>query len=388
MSDPQNEGFGLYVHWPFCVSKCPYCDFNSHVGDSVDDAAWQSALLAELDHYGALTEGRHLTSVFFGGGTPSLMAPDTVAALLDRAAHWWRLDNGLEISLEANPGTVDRDRFTALRQAGIKRLSLGIQSLNDEDLRFLGRVHDAGEARRAITTAMEVFDDVSFDLIYALPDQSIDRWQGELERALKDFDPSHLSLYQLTIEPGTAFETAVDRGDFTPMDEESAADQFELTQQIMAAAGRPAYEVSNHAAAGKQCRHNLTYWRGGDYVGIGPGAHGRLTLDGITQATRQKRLPDKWLSSVAEQGHATAENIKLSAEERGIELLLSGLRLADGISEKQFERLSGRPLSTVIDEGSRRSMMHLGLVDDVPFRLAITEQGRPVLNRVLAELLA
>ena len=387
MSDPQDEGFGLYVHWPFCVSKCPYCDFNSHVSGSVDDAAWQSALLAELDHFGAQTRGRALTSVFFGGGTPSLMAPATVAALLDRLSQWWHVDEALEVSLEANPGTVDRDRFSDLRTAGVKRLSLGIQSLDDSELQFLGRAHDAAEAERAIATAMDVFTDVSFDLIYALPGHTAETWRTALERALTTFDPAHMSLYQLTIEPGTAFETAVARGDFTPLDEETGADLYELTQEIMEGAGRPAYEISNHARPGSACRHNLTYWKGGDYVGIGPGAHGRLTLDGVTHATRQRRLPDKWLNTVQEDGHATADITPLSQEDRATELLLSGLRLAEGLSEKQFARLAGIALTDVVDPASRAAMMHLGLVDEIPLRLTVTKQGRAVLNQVLAELL-
>ncbi|MBF0334939.1 MAG: coproporphyrinogen III oxidase, partial [Alphaproteobacteria bacterium] len=329
------SAFGLYVHWPFCISKCPYCDFNSHVAAAIDQARWRAALLAELDHFARRTAGRELGSVFFGGGTPSLMEPATVAALLDRAASHWTIAPDCEITLEANPGTVDQAKFEGFRAAGVGRVSLGMQAMADDALRFLGRRHDSSEARRAVALARRLFPRMSFDLIYARPGQTPAAWAAELGAAI-ELAADHLSLYQLTIEPGTAFHPAQARGDFVLPDEEDSVAMFETTREICEAAGLPSYEVSNHARPGAECRHNLLYWEGGDYAGIGPGAHGRLTLDGTTWATRQRRAPASWLDAVERQGHATRESTALDPVERARERALMGLRLTRGI-----------PLSTI-----------------------------------------
>jgi oxygen-independent coproporphyrinogen-3 oxidase len=300
-------GFALYVHWPFCRSKCPYCDFNSHVREDVDHARWRAALLAELDHFADRTGGRQLTSIFFGGGTPSLMAPETVAAVIDRATERWAPAPGIEITLEANPTSVEAGKFAGFRVAGVNRVSLGVQALNDADLAALGRQHSAAEAVAAVRLAQRHFPRVSFDLIYARSGQSLSAWRMELAEAL-ELASEHLSVYQLTIEPETAFGAAWRRGELTVPDEDSAAALYEETQTILEKAGMPAYEISNHARAGSACRHNLTYWRYGDYAGIGPGAHGRLTLGDGRRATRQHRAPEAWLGAVEAQGHATRQD--------------------------------------------------------------------------------
>jgi oxygen-independent coproporphyrinogen-3 oxidase len=378
-----NEGFGLYLHWPFCISKCPYCDFNSHVAANVDHARWRHALLAELEHFARLTPGRTLTSIFFGGGTPSLMEPGTAAALIEAASLHWQVAADLEITLEANPGTVDAARFADFRSAGITRLSMGVQALNDADLKVLGRRHDLASALRAIEAAGRLFECFSFDLIYARPGQTVTSWRAELQRALQ-LAGTHLSLYQLTIEPGTAFHPLAERGDLVLPDEEIAAALYETTQEIMAAAGLPAYEISNHAAPGAECRHNLTYWRGGDYVGVGPGAHGRIA----GRALRQHRAPDAWLAQVAAQGHATREQIVLTPEERAEELIMVGLRLAEGIDAARFERLCGRDLEGILDRGGLTQMVEDGFVTWDGVTLRATAKGRPLLNSVLRAILA
>ncbi|HLO76499.1 MAG TPA: radical SAM family heme chaperone HemW, partial [Magnetospirillum sp.] len=299
MRDP---GFGIYIHWPFCLSKCPYCDFNSHVAASIDQPRWRAALLAELEHFAQAKPGATVTSIFFGGGTPSLMEPATAGALIERVAALWPTAPGLEITMEANPSTVEAGRFRDFRAAGVGRLSLGVQALDDQSLKFLGRRHDAGEALAALGVAGRLFPRFSFDLIYARPGQSPAAWRAELARALS-LAGDHLSMYQLTIEDGTAFAPAHARGDFELPSEDDQAAMFEITQELTAAAGLPAYEVSNHARPGGECRHNLTYWLGGDYVGVGPGAHGRLN----GQALRQHRAPDIWLERVESHGHATQD---------------------------------------------------------------------------------
>ena len=302
-SDP---GFGVYVHWPFCQSKCPYCDFNSHVRESVEHERWARALTAELETMAALAPGREVASVFFGGGTPSLMEPATVQAVLDRIAGLWSMAPNAEITLEANPGSVEADRFAGYAAAGVNRLSLGVQALDDAALGFLGRRHDVAEALRALDVARANFGRVSFDLIYARPQQTVAAWRDELARALA-FGTDHLSLYQLTLEQGTRFWTLAGRGEFTLPDEDAAADLYALTQEMTAAAGLPAYEISNHARPGAESRHNLTYWRSGEWVGIGPGAHGRLAGDGGAIARRQHKAPETWLAAVEADGHGTAE---------------------------------------------------------------------------------
>ena len=393
-----DEGFGLYVHWPFCISKCPYCDFNSHVAERVDQSLWREALLRELAHYAARTPDRMLTSIFFGGGTPSLMDPDTTADIIDAARRHWRSSNDLEITLEANPGTVDAARFAAIHAAGAGRLSMGVQSLKESDLRFLGRRHSVDEARKAWRTAAKIFPRVSFDLIYARPQQTIAAWEGELSEALgevADHGITHLSLYQLTMEPGTAMYDAHARGEFTLPDEDSGAALYEATQSACARAGYPAYEISNHAKDGATCRHNLTYWRGGDYVGIGPGAHGRLTIDEVAgaarqtiRATRQIKAPAIWLKHVAAEGHGTQEEEALSPKTRAEELVMVGLRLVEGVDKSRFARLAGRPLGEIIDAKAVTALAADGYLTDDPATLTATARGRLALNAVLRELLA
>ena len=379
--------FGIYIHWPFCLSKCPYCDFNSHVAETIDHEAWRHALCAELEYFAEETAGRPVGSVFFGGGTPSLMAPSTVAALLERIAALWPLTDDVEITLEANPGTVDMRRFEEFRSAGINRLSIGLQALDDESLRFLGRRHDVAGALAAIETARHIFPRISFDLIYARPGQTPARWRAELERALA-LAADHLSLYQLTIEPGTAFHPAQARGDFVLPEEDLAADLFALTQALTDDAGLPAYEVSNHARPGAECRHNLLYWQGGDYVGIGPGAHGRLTnRSGKTCATRQFRAPDRWLAEVAAAGHGTQEHTPLAAEERREELVMMGLRLTEGLSASRFARQTGQPLDQALNRSGIDLMISEGFVVWSGDHLRATPKGRLVLNSVTAALL-
>jgi putative oxygen-independent coproporphyrinogen III oxidase len=387
-----DEGFGLYVHWPFCISKCPYCDFNSHVSDSVDQHVWRDALLRELAYYAARTSGsRRLTSIFFGGGTPSLMDPETTAAIIDAARGHWTTANDLEITLEANPGTVDADRFTAIRDAGVARLSMGVQALNEHDLRFLGRRHDVSEARRAWRTAAKIFPRVSFDLIYARPNQTARAWQTELSEALgevRDNGITHLSLYQLTMEPGTPMFETHQRGAFTLPGEDDAASLYDVTQEACDAAGYPAYEVSNHAMTDAACRHNLTYWRGGDYVGVGPGAHGRLTVDGVTRATRQVKAPALWLKRVAQKGEGTQEEEVLSQRARAEELIMMGLRLTEGLDKARFARLAGQSLNDAVDGRAVTAMAGDGHLTNDATTLAATAKGRLALNAVLRELLA
>jgi len=384
-TDPADEGFGLYVHWPWCLSKCPYCDFNSHQIDAPDQVAWASAYVREARTLAAEMPSRPLTSVFFGGGTPSLMAPETVAVVLDEAARLWPLADGIEVTLEANPGAAERDRFQDLHRAGVGRLSLGVQALDDEALRFLGRRHSKTEALAALDQARSVFPRVSYDLIYARPGQTPEDWAAELDRAL-GFAPDHLSLYQLTIEKGTAFFAALRSGAFQLPDEDTAADLFDLTQERTAAAGLPAYEVSNHARPGAECRHNLVYWRGGDYVGIGPGAHGRV---GGT-ATRCIASPAGWLAQVEHLGHGVQARDPLDPADRAVELLLMGLRLTEGIHAARFERLCGQALTDALDPDGLRNMIDLGFVrwggDGDGARLRATAEGRTRLNGVLARI--
>ena len=385
--DTGDRGFGLYVHWPFCLSKCPYCDFNSHVRESIDHARWRAALLAELDHYADETAGRRLGSIFFGGGTPSLMEPATAAAVIDRAGTRWAFADDIEITLEANPSSVEAARFAGYRAAGVNRVSLGVQSLDDAALKSLGRRHDAAEARAAVALAHRQFDRVSFDLIYTRPGQTADAWRAELDDALA-MAGEHLSLYQLTIEPNTAFESAFRQGHLVMPDEDSAAALYELTQEMMEAAGRPAYEISNHARPGAESRHNLTYWRYGDYVGIGPGAHGRLTLAAEKIATRQHRAPEAWLAAVEAAGHATRTRNVVPAPERGTEMLMMGLRLAEGVSRAAFPKETGMDLIEAVDGAALARLADAGYVtlDDVALRA--TREGRQLLDAVLAALLA
>ncbi len=382
---PFDGGFGIYLHWPFCRSKCPYCDFNSHVREQVDQKRWCRALLAELDHYAATLAGRSVDSVFFGGGTPSLMPPATVAALIERIARHWPLSPDIEITLEANPTSVEAANFADLAAAGVNRLSLGIQALDDTALRFLGRGHDAAEALAALDLARRHFGRFSFDLIYARPGQTLSAWEAELARAL-DLTGEHLSVYQLTIEANTAFEGAYRRGEFILPTEEAAADLYEMTQAKLADAGLPAYEISNHARPGAECRHNLIYWQSGDYLGIGPGAHGRLTLAGERIATRQHRAPEAWLAAVESAGHATREHRVLSRQERGEEMLLMGLRLAAGISRPRLRGVLGCEIEEIVAPSRLAGLLEGGFVELDSQGLRATEAGRQRLNAVLAAL--
>jgi putative oxygen-independent coproporphyrinogen III oxidase len=385
--EPDPLGFGLYVHWPFCLSKCPYCDFNSHVRGSVDQARWRKALLAELDHYAAETGGRVLTSIFFGGGTPSLMAPESVAALIERAGRRWTFAPGIEITLEANPTSVEAERFAAFRDAGVNRISIGVQALDDRALAALGRRHSADEARRAVVLGQRHFPRSSFDLIYARPGQTRAAWEAELAEAVA-LAAGHLSVYQLTIEPNTAFAGAYRRGELAIPGEDEAAALYEATQERLAAAGLPAYEISNHARPGEECRHNLTYWRYGDYVGIGPGAHGRLTLGSEKLATRQHRAPEVWLAAVEAKGHATRRREPVSQKERIEEALMMGLRLAEGISGAWFRAGTGRDLDAALDPARLRRLIEGGFLARDDAGLRATPTGRQRLDAVLAALVA
>ena len=379
--DWRNGGFGLYVHWPFCEAKCPYCDFNSHVSRSIDQGHWRTAYLSELDRVAAETPDRVLNSIFFGGGTPSLMDPATTAAVIDAAAKHWRIANDIEITLEANPGSVEATRFAGYRDAGVNRISMGIQALNDTDLRRLGRIHTLAEARAAFDTARSLFDRVSFDLIYARQDQSLADWERELTEAL-NMAVDHLSLYQLTIEPGTAFGDRFDRGGLRGLpDEDLGAAMYDLTQEICEAAGMPRYEVSNHAREGAQSRHNLIYWRYGDYAGIGPGAHGRMTVGGQRFATEAHRMPQAWLDAVS-KGTGESARDRLSGIDQAEEYLLMGLRISEGIDRDRYAALAG----TAIPEAAVQELVELGMIRTRGSRISVTYQGFNLLNRVIARL--
>ncbi|SEM47651.1 oxygen-independent coproporphyrinogen-3 oxidase [Sphingomonas gellani] len=376
-----DEPLALYVHWPFCVAKCPYCDFNSHVRAQVDQDRWRDALLADLAHEAAMLPGRRIGSVFFGGGTPSLMPPATVAAVLDAAERAWGFDPGVEITLEANPSSVEAARFADIAAAGVNRVSLGIQALDDEALRFLGRAHDAAEALSAIRVAQENFARVSLDFIYARPDQSLPAWQAELTRALS-FGTEHLSLYQLTIEPGTRFATDAAAGRLHIPDGDAAADLFEATRAMTAAAGLPAYETSNHAQPGAESRHNLTYWRYGDYAGIGPGAHGRRGR----LATVRRKKPENWLAAVDRNGHGIEVEEPLSPATRATEALVMGLRLSEGVSLARVGSLAGG--EAPIDARALETLSAQGFVAREGDRLRVTEAGALLLDAILPMLVA
>jgi oxygen-independent coproporphyrinogen-3 oxidase len=395
-AESREPGFGIYIHWPFCRAKCPYCDFNSHVREAVDQARWRDALLAELDHYAAVLPGREVTSLFFGGGTPSLMEPETVAAVIARAGEAWALAPDAEITLEANPTSVEAARFAGYREAGVNRVSLGVQALDDRALAFLGRQHSAAEALAALEIARKHFPRWSFDLIAARPGQDPVAWRAELAQALAR-EPEHLSVYQLTIEPGTAFHGARRRGELVPLGEAMGAAIFEATQELLDAAGLPAYEISNHARPGAECRHNLTYWRYGDYLGVGPGAHGRITLGargagratapGEKFATRQHRAPEAWLEAVERHGHATRARDAVSATGRLEELLMMGLRLTEGAARAAVERETGRELEDLLDPAKLAALIAGGFLalDDTALRA--TAAGRLRLDALLGRLL-
>ena len=379
------EPLAVYIHWPFCRSKCPYCDFNSHVRERVDAARWTRALLADLDHHAALVPGRAVGSVFFGGGTPSLMPPETVAALLDRVRSRWAAVPDLEVTLEANPNSAEAARFRVVAAAGVNRLSLGVQALEPAVLRMLGRAHDRGEAIAAIEHARNAFPRFSFDLIYARPGQTLAAWRHELDEALT-LAGEHLSLYQLTIEPGTAFATQYRRGQLSIPAEEDAAALFEMTQDRLSAHGLPAYEISNHARPGAECRHNLAYWRYQDYVGIGPGAHGRLTIGAAKHATRQTRLPERWLAAVEAVGSGIEEMVAIDRDSAVEEMLMMGLRLTEGVARARLERLAHRDTKTLFG-GNLGPLLEGGFLTLDNEHIAATAAGRQRLNAVLAALL-
>ena len=371
--------FGIYIHWPFCKSKCPYCDFNSHVAESIDHQRWLKAYLTELDYWANQTSDRTVSSIFLGGGTPSLMKPETVQGIIDFIQSKWRMTNACEITLEANPTSIEADKFQGFRAAGINRVSIGVQSLNAADLKFLGREHNPEQARAAIELAAKTFDRFSFDLIYARPNQTVESWKNELQDALK-MAGNHLSLYQLTIEQGTPFFTRHARGEFQVPEQDHAADLYDVTQEIMEQAGLPAYEVSNHARPGEESRHNLTYWHYDDYIGVGPGAHGRVTLDGQKFATRTHRAPELWMERVERDRHGHYPHNPVSATAELQERIMMGLRLKEGIPAVQ--------VPSEIFQGERfKKLVSEGFMADRRDVLVTTPQGFKCLNAVLGYLL-
>lgn len=376
-----SEPLALYIHWPFCVSKCPYCDFNSHVRESVDQDVWLAALLADMGYEAAVTKDRPLTSIFFGGGTPSLMPPSTVAALIQAANRHWGFADNIEITLEANPSSVEAARFADLAVAGVNRVSLGLQSLEDDALAFLGRAHSVAESLDALAIAQCHFGRVNIDLIYARPNQTAMQWQAELDRALS-FGTDHMSLYQLTIEPGTRFETMVRTGQFVPADNDEAATLYELTQELTHAAGIPAYEISNHAKPGSESRHNLSYWRYDDYIGIGPGAHGRR----LNKATQRHRKPENFISGIERNSHGLANEERLDAETRAMEALLMGLRLSEGVDLNRVALRTDAPVASLVNDKTVADIEKLGLISRRGSYLKITPQGMPLLDAILPQI--
>ena len=381
MTPALSEPLALYIHWPFCVSKCPYCDFNSHVREAVDQAGWLAALLADMAYEAALTPGRRLSSIFFGGGTPSLMPPAKVDALIKAAEKHWGFTTDIEITLEANPSSVEAARFADLAAAGVNRVSLGLQSLDDAALAFLGRAHSVKESLDALDVAQSEFDRVNIDLIYARPDQTAVEWERELARAI-GLGADHMSLYQLTIEPGTRFATLVREGKFAPADDDDSATLYELTQAITVAAGLPAYEISNHAREGQQSRHNLTYWRYGDYIGIGPGAHGRRLKSG----TQRHKKPENFLNGVERNSHGIVSEEALDRETRATEALLMGLRLAEGIDLTYISSRTGVAVDKLLDSSAISNIKKLGLIGQIGQRVTITPQGMPLLDAILPHI--
>uniref|UniRef100_UPI0040486688 radical SAM family heme chaperone HemW n=1 Tax=Yoonia sp. TaxID=2212373 RepID=UPI0040486688 len=380
--DWENAGFGLYIHWPFCQAKCPYCDFNSHVAAKIDQKAWAKAYLSEIDRVGAETDGRILRSVFFGGGTPSMMDPGIVDAILSKVRATWGMANDIEITLEANPTSVEAGRFAGYREAGVNRISMGVQALNDADLKALGRLHSHTEALAAFDVARNIFDRVSFDLIYARQNQTLEAWREELSRALA-LAVDHLSLYQLTIENGTAFGDRYSAGKLRGLpDDDRAADMYELTQTLCEEAGFPAYEVSNHAKSGSESLHNRIYWRYGDYAGIGPGAHGRLTVAGQRYATETPLAPGAWRALIDRTGSGEGSRSVLTQSDAATEFLLMGLRLSEGVD---LNRLASEMFHRIIPKIN--GLSDIGMVEREQDRLRVTTRGRPVLNAVLRHLL-
>lgn len=394
--------FGVYIHWPFCKSKCPYCDFNSHVSDSIDHEAWAKSYEREIDHVADMTKGREVTSIFFGGGTPSLMKPQTVEHILNHLHKVWNVSHDSEITLEANPTSIEAQKFSDFKAAGINRVSVGVQSLRDDDLKFLGREHSTEEAIGAIKIANDIFDRVSFDLIYARPEQTIKGWREELNEAI-EYANGHLSLYQLTIEQGTPFYAMEARGDFRIPEADQAGEFYEVTQEILNGAGLPAYEISNHAAKGQESVHNLTYWRYGDYVGIGPGAHGRLTLKSpharkreeaaqkddvsVKYATRTHRAPDIWLERVANDGHGYHPFEEVGIEARLTEMMMMGLRLYGGVALEDIEQETGQDWRMVLRQDKIQHLVDEGMLVLDKTHIKPTAAGAQRLNGLLSYLL-
>jgi putative oxygen-independent coproporphyrinogen III oxidase len=373
----------LYIHWPFCVSKCPYCDFNSHVRDSVDQTVWQDALLADMAHEARLTQGRKLGSIFFGGGTPSLMPPETAAALIKAAERHWGFTDDIEITLEANPSSVEAANFADLARAGVNRASLGLQALDDATLAFLGRAHRVDESLAALNAAQAHFERVSIDLIYARPNQTPEAWDAELARAIS-FGTTHMSLYQLTIEPGTRFAADVAKRMWEPLDDDAAADLYALTQERMNAAGLPAYEISNHAVLGQESRHNLAYWRYQDYVGIGPGAHGRR----LGQATMRHRKPENFLGAVGRNQHGLKSEERLDPATQAMEALLMGLRLREGVDISALSDRFAIDSADLLDWRAVDKLVQLGFVDRAMWEIQVLPKGFPLLDAILPEIVA
>ena len=378
-----SDSLALYIHWPFCVSKCPYCDFNSHVREQVDQKAWRDAMLSDLAHEARLTADRKLGSIFFGGGTPSLMPPETAAALIEAAERSWGFANDIEITLEANPSSVEAAQFAELASAGVNRVSLGLQALDNETLTFLGRAHQVEESLAALDTAQHHFDRVSIDLIYARPNQTADQWKAELARAI-GFGTTHLSLYQLTIEPGTRFATDVAKQQWQPLDDDLAADLYTMTQEMTASAGLPAYEISNHAAPGNESRHNLAYWRYEDYAGVGPGAHGRR--GGL--ATQRHRKPENFMSAVARNAHGLQVEEPLDPATQAMEALLMGLRLREGVDMSALSDRFSIDSGDLIDWMAVDKLEALGFVHRADRHVSVTSKGFPLLDAILPQIVA
>jgi putative oxygen-independent coproporphyrinogen III oxidase len=378
-----SEPLALYIHWPFCVSKCPYCDFNSHVRDRVDQTVWRDALLADMAHEAQLTKSRKLGSIFFGGGTPSLMPPQTAAALIEAAEAYWGFDDAIEITLEANPSSVESANFAELAQAGVNRASLGLQALDNTTLAFLGRAHEVEESLKALEAAQAQFKRVSIDLIYARPNQTPEIWDVELGRAIS-FGTGHMSLYQLTIEPGTRFATEVAKHAWAPLDDDAAADLYALTQSRMEAAGLPAYEISNHACEGEESRHNLAYWRYQDYVGIGPGAHGRRS----GMATIRHKKPENFLAAVARNAHGLKSEDALDPPTQAMEALLMGLRLRQGVDISVLSDRFSIDSGNLLDWRAVEKLCGLGFINRSKENLQVTMQGFPLLDAILPQIVA
>jgi putative oxygen-independent coproporphyrinogen III oxidase len=379
------EPLALYIHWPFCLAKCPYCDFNSHVRERIPQARFAAALRAELAFEAGRLGRRRLASIFFGGGTPSLMAPETVAALIADAGRLFDPAPDMEITLEANPTSVEAERLAAFRQAGVNRVSLGVQSLDPAALRFLGRQHSAGQAIAALETARALFPRISFDMIYARPGQTVEAWRGELRQALA-LAADHLSLYQLTIEPGTAFEALHRSGAIVPPDPDTAAELYEATGEAAARFGLLAYEVSNYAVPGREGRHNLAYWRYGDYAGIGPGAHGRIMVDSVLLATRRHRAPEPWADRVERDGHGITDEQPVPPADRAREMLLMGLRLSEGVNATRFAARTTIPLMDALDPIALRLAEQEGYIVNEGDVVKATPEGRLRLDALLAAL--